>query len=265
MNGSLKLRKLIESENFILAPGAHDALTAAIVSKCGFEAVYLCGYAQAASILGRLDADLLTLTERIMSVTNIVESAEIPVVIDAGSIFESAKLVGRIIRAYENAGVAAVQLDDFMGPGLVDEGNLLPRGIMLDHIKAAADSRQSRDFMIIAQTNARSTLGIGAALDLAGSYIEAGADMIFIKSPQTVGEMKLINESINAYTIINMDLFGANPVTDRALLKEAGYNMVVYPDASIGTTVFAFLKQLSDLTPRKADFAELISRILAEI
>ncbi len=244
MNNGKKMRDLFAQKNFVVAPGAHDALTAAIIGKLGFDAVYMTGYGQSASHLGRPDVGLMTMSEMVMRAANMVEAAGIPVIADADTGFGNAVNVMRTVREYEKAGVAVIQLEDQVMPKKC--GHMIGRQIvgldeMVGKIKAAVDARENPDFMIMARTDARTTQGIEAAIERGLAFKEAGADIVFIESPESKEEMKLINEKIPGLTLANMVEGGRTPMFKNAELKELGYNLVIYPTASTYATTKAMV------------------------
>lgn len=230
-----KLRQLIEVDPILVAPGAHDALTAKIIEKVGFQAVYMTGYGQAASHLGQPDVGLLTMSEMADRARNIVEAVEIPVVADADTGFGNAINAMRTIRAYEKAGVAAFQLEDQVAPkkcGHMTGRQVVPIEEMVWKIKAAVDARQDQDLMIIARTDARTVHGLEEALERGKAYEEAGADIIFIESPESVEEMKQITSTIEVPVLANMVEGGRTPLLNNSELEDLGYDLVIYPTAS---------------------------------
>lgn len=244
MKRSTQLRKLFESDGIIVAPGAHDALTAKIIEKTGFPAVYMTGYGQAASHLARPDVGLLTMSEMVARAAAIVEAVEIPVIADADTGFGNAINVMRTVREYEKAGVACIQLEDQLMPKKC--GHMLGRQVvskeeMVGKIKAAVDARRDQDFMIMARTDARTVLGIEEALERGLAYQEAGADIIFIESPESEEEMKMINETISVYTLANMVEGGRTPLLLNEQLEKLGFNLVIYPTASTYVTTKAMM------------------------
>lgn len=244
MNNGKKMRDLFAEKNFIVAPGAHDALTAAIIGKLGFDAVYMTGYGQSASHLGKPDVGLMTMSEMVMRAANMVEAAGVPVIADADTGFGNAVNVMRTVREYEKAGVAVIQLEDQVMPKKC--GHMVGRQVvgldeMVGKIKAAVDARINPDFMIMARTDARTTQGIEAAIERGLAFKEAGADIVFIESPETAEEMKLINEKIPGLTLANMVEGGRTPMMKNAELKALGYNLVIYPTASTYVTTKAMV------------------------
>lgn len=235
----------------ILAPGAHDTMSAKIISAYGFDAVYLSGYARAASYLGRPDFRLMTRTEMVLFAYNVVEVSQIPIIADAGDGFGSTQSAARTVKEYERAGVAAIQLGDYIECSYSNceySSEIVPLEIMKDRIRAAVDARCDEELLIIARTNARKIHGIGSAIDRGGAFAEVGADIVFIESPETVGEMKFINESIDSYTLINVGGGGGkSPLMSSTELKALGYNVIVYPTASVSAMVQAMQSLFSEL------------------
>ena len=229
------LRQMMTGKQIVVAPGAHDALTAKIIEQVGFSAVYMTGYGQAASHLGKPDVGLLTLTEMVARASNIVEAVNVPVIADADTGFGNAVNVMRTLREYEKAGVAAIQLEDQVAPkkcGHMTGRQVVSKEEMVGKIKAAADVRTDPDLMIIARTDARTVHGIGEALERAKAYEEAGADILFIESPETVEEMKQITTSFKVPVLANMVEGGRTPFLPVQELQGLGYDLVIFPTAS---------------------------------
>ena len=251
MTPTQKLRKLFQDLKLVVAPGAHDALTARVIEKCGFEAVYMTGYGQAASHLGRPDVGLICYSEMLDRAANIVETTELPVLADADTGFGSAINVIRTVRGYQKAGVAAIQLEDQVAPkrcGHMVGREVVSKEEMLGKIKAAVDARFDPDFMIIARTDARTVHGLDEALDRAKAYEEAGADIIFVESPESDDEMKTINTTITkAFTLANMVEGGRTPLLPNNELEAIGYRIVIYPTASTYLTTKAMMNLMNTL------------------
>ena len=235
MRKTTMLRQMMTGKQIVVAPGAHDALTAKIIEQVGFSAVYMTGYGQAASHLGKPDVGLLTLTEMVARASNIVEAVNVPVIADADTGFGNAVNVMRTLREYEKAGVAAIQLEDQVAPkkcGHMTGRQVVSKEEMVGKIKAAVDVRTDPDLMIIARTDARTVHGIGEALERAKAYEEAGADILFIESPETVEEMKQITTSFKVPVLANMVEGGRTPFLPVQELQGLGYDLVIFPTAS---------------------------------
>lgn len=224
------LRERLKEDKILIAPGAYDVLTARIIEKVGFEAVYMTGYGTSASMLGRPDVGLLTLTEMARRASNIVESVNIPVIADADTGYGNAVNVIRTVREYEKAGVACIQLEDQVAPKKC--GHMLGREIisaeeMVGKIKAACDARKG-DTLIMARTDARTNFGIEEAIERGKLYEEAGADILFIESVETIEEMKIVTSSFNVPVLANMLEHGRTPLLSRDELEEIGYDLAIF-------------------------------------
>ena len=227
-----RLRELLARKEILVAPGVHDGLTARIIEKEGFNALYMTGYGTSASMLGKPDVGLLTLTEMAARASRLTDAVDIPVIADADTGYGNAVNVTRTVREYEKAGVACLQLEDQVAPKKC--GHMLGREIisleeMTGKIKAACDARRDEDLLIMARTDARTNFGIDEALKRGKAYEEAGADIIFIESPESEEEMKLITASFNVPVIANMVEHGRTPFLNVSRLEELGYDLAIFP------------------------------------
>lgn len=250
MNSRKNLRKLLEDNKILVAPGAHDALSAKIIEYVGFEAVYMTGYGQSASHLGQPDVGLLTMTEMLSRVNNISSAVDIPVICDGDTGFGNVINVIRTVKEYEKAGAAAIQLEDQVAPkkcGHMKGRQVVPAREMAAKIKAAVEARTDNEFLIIARTDARTIHGIDEAIGRGKLYEKAGADVLFIESPETVEEMKVIASSFNVPVLANMVEGGRTPLLSNNELEEIGYNLVIYPTASTYITAAAVFELMREL------------------
>lgn len=244
------LRQLLARDGIVVAPGAHDALTAKIIEKTGFPAVYMTGYGQAASHLGKPDVGLLTMSEMVARAANIVEAVNVPVIADADTGFGNAVNVMRTVREYEKAGVAAIQFEDQVAPkkcGHMTGRQVVPVTEMAGKIRAAADARWDSDLVIIARTDARTVHGIEEAISRAKAYEEAGADLLFIESPESIEEMQKITASFTVPLLANMVEGGRTPLLPVQALGDIGYKLVIFPTASTYTMARAITRLMQNL------------------
>src|ERR1041385_3244199 len=207
------LRSLIAQSRYIVAPGAFDTLTARLVQLAGFEAVYLTGggYSRAN---GYPDLGLLTLTEITRWIGLTAEAVDIPVIADADTGYGNALNVVRTVREFEKAGAAAFHLEDQLAPkkcGHYEGKQLVSAEEMIGKIKAAVDTRQDGDIVIIARSDARAVEGLDAAIERVNRYIEAGADMGFVEAPQTAGELAQVGKRVTP-AVANIFEGGKTPV-----------------------------------------------------
>lgn len=245
-----RLRKLVEAEEILILPGAYDALSAKLVQAAGFQAVYLTGYGQSASKLGEPDVGLMCMSEMAERTRDIAMAVDIPVACDADTGFGSPVNVIRTVREYERAGAAAIQLEDQAMPkkcGHMLGRQVVPAEEMAEKIRAAAAARGDPDFLIIARTDARTEHGIDEAIRRGKLYEEAGADIIFIESLETVDEMKRVNREIRKPTIANMVEGGRTPFLPARELQEIGYSAVIFPITTLYAAAKAVYDVLADL------------------
>jgi 2-methylisocitrate lyase-like PEP mutase family enzyme len=187
------LRARLTDPRILVAPGVYDGLTAAIAEQAGFEALYLSGAAVAYTRLGRPDIGLTSVSEMADTMALIRDRVDLPVIIDADTGFGNALNAQRTMRTYERAGANALQVEDQTFPkrcGHLSDKSLIPPGEMVGKIAAMADARASDETLIIARTDAVAVEGFDAALDRAEAYVEAGADVLFIEAPRSIGEMR---------------------------------------------------------------------------
>ncbi|TGE38067.1 oxaloacetate decarboxylase [Desulfosporosinus fructosivorans] len=250
MNKGKVLRNLLAAKEILVAPGAHDVLTAKIIEKAGFQAVYMTGYGQAASHLGTADVGLMTMSEMLSRANNFASAVDIPVIADGDTGFGNAINVMRTVRQYEMAGVAAIQLEDQVAPkkcGHMTGRQVIQMEEMVGKIRAAVEARQNPDFVIIARTDARTIHGIDEAIRRAKAYEEAGADIIFVESPESVDEMKKITSGFNVPVLANMVEGGRTPLLPARELEKIGYDMVIFPTASTYMVAQAMKNLMAEL------------------
>jgi 2-methylisocitrate lyase-like PEP mutase family enzyme len=212
------LRALLEAKEFIAAPGVFDMVSAKLADRTEAKALYMTGFGIVASYLGLPDAGLATYSQMVDRVGAIVQSAHKPLIADADTGYGGLLNVHHTVRGYEKAGAAAIQLEDQEIPkkcGHTPNRNVIPAEDMVNKIKVACDSRSSKDFLIVARTDARTSLGLDEALRRGEAYAKAGADMIFIESPESEEEMLQIGSSLDAPLVSNQLHGGRTPILPR--------------------------------------------------
>ena len=255
MKKTEKLRKLLKDQKILIAPGAYDVLSAKIIKKTGFNAVYMTGYGVSASVLGQPDVGLLTMNEMVKRANDIVNAVNVPVIADADTGYGNPLNVRRTVIEYEKAGVAGIQLEDQVFPkkcGHMLGREVIPIEHMVQKIKAAVDVRKDNDFIIIARTDARTNYGLEEALLRGKIYQKAGADVLFIESPESIDEMKIINETLKGVpTLANMLEGGRTPNLTTEELEKLGFAVAIYCTGPLYVATKAVKDYLQELKTKK--------------
>lgn len=229
-----ELRQLIDREEIAVLPGSYDALSAKIVEKAGFDAVYLSGAGVSNTKLGIADTGFVTQTEMRRRIEYVAEAVSIPVFSDADEGYGNPLHVRRTVRAYEREGASALHIEDQTFPkkcGHFEGKELVPTEEMATKVEAAVEAREDDDFVIVARTDARAVEGIDAAIERANAYADAGADVIFPEAPQDEGEMRTFCEEIDAPVMANMVEYGKTPMFTAEELEEFGFDLVIFPNS----------------------------------
>lgn len=230
----MSLKARLAREEIVVAPGVYDGLTASLAAAAGFEALYLSGAAVAYTRLGRPDIGLTSVSEMADTMTLIADRVDLPVIIDADTGFGNALNAQRTMRLYERAGASALQVEDQTYPkrcGHLKDKSLIPTGEMVGKVQAMADARRSDETLIVARTDAIAVEGLDAAIDRAGHYLEAGADVLFIEAPQSHDQMAKITDMFGGRVplLANMVEGGATPITNAADLQDRGFSIAIFP------------------------------------
>lgn len=236
----------------IVAPGIHDMVSLRLADSFGFEALYMTGFGTVASHLGLPDAGIATYSDMVGRVGLMAGMARTPLIADGDTGYGGLLNVSHTVRGYEAAGAAAIQLEDQEFPkkcGHTPGRRVVPMADMVRKIRVACDARGRADFKIIARTDARSTLGLDEALRRGEAYAQAGADILFIESPESVEEMQRICRSTHLPLVANVVEGGRTPVLSRPELESIGYRIAIFPvTALLAATeamrgVYAHLRQ----------------------
>lgn len=251
MGKTTLLKQLILDEKILVMPGAYDAMSARIIEQVGFKAVTLGGYSASASLLGKPDVSLLSLSEMVTQTRNIVEAVEkIPVFTDGNTGYGNVTNVIRTVREFERAGAAGLFIEDQVFPkrcGHMEGKQVIPVEEMIPKIKAAVDARKDQDFIIMARTDALAVYGIDVAIDRANQYHEVGADLLFVEAPTSIEEMIRINREVNGPTLAIQAEGGKTPILTPRQLEEMGYSVVVYPGSCLFAAAWAVRHVMEEL------------------
>lgn len=231
LRATTRFRELVKGREIVVAPGAFDGLSARLVERAGFPAVYATGGGIARS-MGYPDLGLLTMTEVVERVAGIVDQVGIPVIADADTGYGNVLNVRRTVREFERMGVAALHLEDQQFPkrcGHYANKSLIPLGEMVQKLRAARDAMRDQDLVLIARTDAIAVEGLERALARAVAYHEGGADMMFVEAPESVEQIEAIARRLGVPKVISMFQGGRTPVVPLDRLEELGYRVVIIP------------------------------------
>ena len=248
--GSTTLKQRLALPQPLLVPACYDMVSAKVVERCGFEAVYLSGYGHSASHLGLPDAGLISFSEMLERLHHLVRSVNIPVLADADTGFGGVVNVRRTVEEYEAAGAQAIQLEDQLIPkkcGHTIGKQLVEASEMVSKLEAAVASRQSDRFLIIARTDAIAVTGFDDAIRRGQLYQQAGADIIFIEAPTTVDQIERIGAAFHKPLMINLVERGRTPLLPLEQLQTLGYKVLAYALTTLMASVRAMERALSKL------------------
>ena len=227
----------------IVAPGVYEMVSLRLADRMNFDALYMTGYGTVASLLGLPDAGLATYTEMIGRVSAMAGMAKTPLIADGDTGYGGLLNVRHTVRGYEAAGAVAIQLEDQEFPkkcGHTPGRRVIPMKDMVKKIEVAVASRTDPHFKIIARTDARTTLGLDEALKRGEAYARAGADILFIESPETQEEMMQIGKTFPNHPLIaNMVEKGRTPVLTKTELEQLGYKIAIFPVTALLASVQA--------------------------
>lgn len=226
------LKSLLNADELLVAPGVYDMISAKIADSMGFDSLYMTGYGVVSSYLGLPDAGMATYTDMLNRVETIAGGTKTPIICDGDTGYGGLLNVAHTVRGYEKAGAAGIQLEDQEFPkkcGHTKGRRVIPLEDMIQKIRVAADTRDSSDFLIVARTDARTGLGLDEALRRAEAFAKAGADVLFVESPESEEEMRKICSSFDLPTLANMVEGGRTPVPSKKVLEEIGYSIAIFP------------------------------------
>ena len=249
--------KLQKSDDFIVAPGVYDMISAKMADSIGFDALYMTGSGTVASHLGVPDAGIATYTDMVSRAGRVASGTNTPLIADADTGYGGLVNVRETVRGYEMAGVAAIQIEDQDFPkkcGHLSGHKLIPAEEMVTKIKVALDSRIFDETLIIARTDARKAIGRDEAMRRSEMYVEAGADILFYEAPSDIHEMREIGNVFgrDIPLLSNMVNGGVTPVMKPEELAKLGYRIAIFPSAGFLATcnalnaVYGSLKKKGD-------------------
>lgn len=251
------LRDGLNSGRLLRFPGAFSPLVAALIDELQFEGVYISGAAMSAD-LALPDIGLTTLSEVAERAHQIARTTSLPALVDADTGFGEPLNAARTIRMLEDVGLAGCHFEDQVNPkrcGHLDHKQIVPTDSMVRRIRAAVIARRDPDFVICARTDARAVEGLGAAIERAKAYVDAGADIVFPEALRDESEFEAFRRAIEVPIVANMTEFGQSPLLDTTELERLGVNLVIYPMTALRLamgSVEAGLRTLANLGTQRS-------------
>ncbi len=244
------LRIMLKSKKSLVIPGVYDALGAKIAQKVGFEAMFQTGYGTSATLFGMPDYGFIGATETVDNARRICRAVSVPVIVDSDTGYGNALSVWKLVKELESAGAAGIFLEDQRWPkrcGHMQGKEVITQEEYTEKLSAALDSRESKDFIIVARTDARATEGLDAAIERGKQNKKTGANAIFVEAPRSLEEMKKIGKEINAPLVANMIEGGATPLSSAETLNKMGFKIILYPLSVLYANTFATMNILKEL------------------
>jgi 2,3-dimethylmalate lyase len=257
MNQRSNLRDLLRSESPLLLPVAHDALSARLIERAGFTAASIGGFGVIGCRWGLPDLGLASFGEISAAVRDIVGAISLPLIVDADDGYGDVKNVARTVKTYESMGITAIVLEDQASPKKCGHMSVERRVVAVEEaeakLKTALAVRESRDFGIIARTDARSVEGLDAALERGRRYVALGVDALFVESPLSIDELRSIGESFTVPLIVNAAESGKTPILSPEEYHRLGFSIILYPATLLLRMIGTFQRTLTAL--REGRFA----------
>ena len=232
MSSGAKFRNALKENNPLIIPGAINAYSAILAEKSGHQALYLSGGGVAAASYGLPDLGITSLEDVLIDARRITNASSLPLLVDIDTGWGGAFNISRTIKEMIQAGVAAVHIEDQISQkrcGHRPNKSLVSSAEMEDRIKAAVDGRTDESFFIMARTDSFASEGMSGAIERAESYIEQGADGIFLEAVSNLDDYKILKESISAPVLANITEFGKTPLFTAEELSSVGVDMVLFP------------------------------------
>ncbi|NOJ27363.1 MAG: carboxyvinyl-carboxyphosphonate phosphorylmutase [Nitrososphaera sp.] len=247
----ISLREQLEdSKKIIVLPGVFDALSARIAEQVGFEAMFQTGYGSSAALLGMPDFGFLNAGETVDNARRIIRAVQVPVMVDADTGYGNPLNVHRLVKDLESFGAAGIFLEDQVWPkrcGHMVGKDVIAKEDYLPKLKAAVEARKSKEFIIVARTDARAPLGLDEAIERGKAYRKAGADVVFVEAPRSIEELKRVADEIDAPLVANMIEDGVTPNLPAKDLLKLGYRIAVFPLSGLYSATYAMREVFTEL------------------
>ena len=232
MTAGTKFREALKLNSPLVIPGAINAYSGILAEKAGHKAIYLSGGGVAAASYGMPDLGITSMDDVLIDVKRISNATSLPLLVDIDTGWGGAFNISRTIKEMINAGCAAVHMEDQVSQkrcGHRPNKSLVSSNEMQDRIKAAVDGRHDESFFIMARTDALASEGMNGAIDRASSYVEQGADGIFLEAVTSLEDYKEFKNAIDIPLLANITEFGKTPLFSKEELEGVDVDMILYP------------------------------------
>jgi 2-methylisocitrate lyase-like PEP mutase family enzyme len=257
-NTRSKLKARLKQQDIVVAPGVFDMISVRLADAMQFDCLYMTGFGTVASYLGIPDAGLATYTDMVNRVSAFCGASTTPIICDGDTGYGGLLNVANTVRGYEKAGAAGIQLEDQEFPkkcGHTPGRRVIPVDDMVRKIKVAIETREDPDFQVIARTDARTSLGLDEALRRAEAYLKAGADVLFVESPESAEELEKIGKSFDVPLLVNVVEGGRTPQLAPAELQKLGFSLAIYPASGFLSVAKALEQVYGELKALKGTVA----------
>ncbi|WP_102225417.1 isocitrate lyase/PEP mutase family protein [Acidimangrovimonas sediminis] len=248
------LRRKLAGDTLVVAPGVFDMISVKMADQMGFDCLYMTGFGTVASYLGVPDAGLASYTDMVNRVTTFCGGAQTPIICDGDTGYGGLLNVAHTVRGYERAGAAGIQLEDQEFPkkcGHTPGRRVIETDDMVRKIKVAVETREDPDFLIVARTDARTSLGLDNALRRAEAYGKAGADVLFVESPESEEELETIGARFDLPLLCNIVEGGRTPQLSPDRLQALGFSLAIYPGSGFCAVAEALRRVYTDVKARR--------------
>ena len=250
-NSIARLKSLIENDKLIIMPCCHDALSARLIERAGFEITFMSGFAVSATRLAMPDTGLISFGEMVDQLRSITQAVTIPVLADGDTGYGNAVNIKRTVREYAAAGAACVMIEDQVWPkrcGHTKGKQIVEFGEACARIEAAVDARdEGADILIMARTDARALEGMDEAIRRMQACADIGADILFLEAPQSIEEMERFCTEVDGIKMANLIENGLTPIVPPVQLHRLGYRIAAYPLTLLQTIITAVEDSLAQL------------------
>jgi len=241
---------MLKEKKPLIIPGVYDAISAKIAEKAGFNAMFQTGYGTSAALFGMPDYGFVSSAETVDNARRICRAVSVPVIVDADTGYGNALSVWKLVQELESAGASGIFLEDQRWPkrcGHMQGKEVISQEEYAEKLGAAIDARSSKNFIIVARTDARATEGLDAAIERSLYNKKLGADVIFVEAPKSIQEMKKIGKAIKSPLVANMIEGGATPLISASVLNKMGFKIILYPLSVLFANTFATINILKEL------------------